>query len=157
MDKKFYLTKEGLEKLKKEYETLKALRLAKLKGETPKILHSEDLNAEYLAFKEDMNLLENRLAELEYILKNFILIKKPPKEKQNVINIGATVTLEDEEGSINEFMLVDTLEANPSEGKISVQSPVGKALLGKKIGDEVVITSPINVKYKIKKIRYEMS
>ena len=157
MEKKFYLTKEGLEKLKKEYETLKALRLSKLKGETPKILHSDDVSTEYLAFKEDIDLLENRIFELEYILKNFILIKKPPKEKQNIVNIGATVTLADEEGLINEFMLVGTLEANPSEGKISIDSPVGKALLGKKIGDEVLITSPIKVKYKIQKIRYEIS
>jgi transcription elongation factor GreA len=157
MDKKFYLTKKGLEKLKKEYETLKKIRLAKLKGETPKILHSEDVSSEYLAFKEDMNFLENRLLELEYILKNFVLIKKPPKEKQNIVDLGATVTLEDSEGSINEFMIVGTLEANPSEGKISNESPVGKALLGKKVGDEIVITSPINVKYKIKKIRYEIS
>jgi transcription elongation factor GreA len=157
MDKKFYLTKEGLEKLKKEYETLKALRLAKLKGETPKILHSEDVSAEYLAFKEDMNFLENRLFELEYVLKNFVLIKKPPKERQNIVDLGATVTLEDQDGFINEFMIVGTLEANPSEGKISNESPVGKALLGKKVGDEVVITSPISVKYKIKKIRYEIS
>jgi transcription elongation factor GreA len=157
MPKKFYLTKKGLEKLKKEYETLKILKLSKLKGESPKILHSEDVNPEYLAFKEDIGFLENRILELEYILKNFILIKKPPKEKQNIVDIGATVTLEDTDGSINEFMIVGTLEANPSEGKISIQSPVGKALLGKKIGDEVMITSPINVKYKIKKIRYEIS
>jgi transcription elongation factor GreA len=157
MEKKFYLTKEGLEKLKKEYETLKALRLAKLRGETPKILHSEDVSAEYLAFKEDMNFLENRILELEHILKNFILIKKPPKEKQNVVNLGATVTLEDSDGAINEFMIVGTLEANPSEGRISIESPVGKALLGKKVGDEVLITSPISVRYKIKKIRYEIS
>jgi transcription elongation factor GreA len=54
-------------------------------------------------------------------------------------------------------MLVSTLEANPSEGKISTESPVGKALLGKKIGDEIIITSPIRVKYKIKKIKYEIS
>jgi transcription elongation factor GreA len=157
MAKKFYLTKEGLEKLKKEYETLKALKLSKLKGESPKILHSEDVNPEYLAFKEDIGFLENRILELEYVLKNFILIKKPPKEKQNVANIGATVTLEDSDGAINEFMIVGTLEANPSEGKISIESPVGKALLGKKVGDEVVITSPIKVVYKIKKIKYELS
>jgi len=157
MDKKFYLTKEGLEKLKKEYQTLKNLRLAILKGESPKILHSDDITNEYLAFKEDMNLLESRLFELEYVLKNFILIRKPPKEQQDIVNIGATVTLEDSEGAINEFMIVDTLEANPSEGKISIESPVGKALLGKRVGEEIVITSPINVKYKIKKIRYEIS
>jgi transcription elongation factor GreA len=157
MAKKFYLTKEGLEKLKKEYETLKALKLSKLKGESPKILHSEDLNPEYLAFKEDIGFLESRIAELEYILKNFELIKIPPKERQNVVNLGATVTLEEKDGQINEFMIVGTLEANPNEGKISSESPVGKALLGKKVGDEVVIVSPIRVVYKIKKIKYQLS
>jgi transcription elongation factor GreA len=157
MDKKFYLTKEGLIKLKNEYETLKKLRLSKLKGESPRIFHSDDVSNEYLMFKEDLNLLESRIFELEYIFKNYFLIKKPPKEKQDIVDIGATVTLEDEDGEINEFMIVGTLEANPSEGKISTDSPVGKALLGKKVGDEITITSPINVKYKIKKIRYEIS
>lgn len=154
--KKFYLTKEGLEKLKKEYEALRVLRLSKLKGESPKIFHSEDINPEYLAFKEDIGFLEARIAELEYILKNFEIIKTPPKEEQNTVNLGANVTLEDKDGAINEFMIVGTLEANPSEGKISCESPVGKALLGKKVGDEIVITSPIKVTYKIKKIKYEL-
>lgn len=157
MEKKFFLTKEGLKKLKKEYETLRVLKLNKLKGESPKILHSEDINPEYLAFKEDIGFLETRINELEYILKNFELIKTPPKEKQNIVNLGATVTLEDKDGAINEFMIVGTLEANPAEGKISSDSPVGKALLGKKIGEEVVITSPIRVSYKIKKVRYQLS
>ena len=157
MNKKFYLTKEGLKKLKKEYETLKALKLKKIEGESPKIFHSEDINPEYLAFREDIGFLESRIAELEYILKNYEIIKAPPKEKQNVVNLGATVTLEDESGQINEFTLVGTLEANPFEGKISNESPVGKALLGKKVGDEVVITSPIRVVYKIKKIKYYLS
>lgn len=144
-----------MEKLKKEYETLKVLKLSKLKGESPKVLHSEDINPEYLAFKEDIGFLETRIAELEYILKNFEIIKTPPKGKQNVVHLGATVTLEDKDGAINEFMIVGTLEANPGEGKISSESPVGKALLGKKVGEEVIITSPIKVVYKIKKIRYQ--
>jgi transcription elongation factor GreA len=54
-------------------------------------------------------------------------------------------------------MIVGTLEANPSEGKISSQSPIGKVLLGHKVGDEVVITSPIKVFYKVKKIKYDLS
>jgi transcription elongation factor GreA len=120
-------------------------------------LESEDLNPEYLAFQEDLSFLENRSAELEEILKHVELIKAPPKEKQNTVYLGATVTLEDKSGLINEFMIVGTLEANPSEGKISSESPVGKAILGKKIGDEVVITSPIKVVYKIKKIKYQLS
>lgn len=158
MEKKFYLTKKGLERLKKEYEQLKELRMAKIRGkETPKILHSEDVNPEYLVFQEDLSFLESRIADLEYILKNVALIKPPPKEKRNAVSLGATVTLEEQDGSINEFTIVGTLEANPGEGKISSESPVGKALLGKKIGDEVLITSPIKVVYKIKKIRYHLS
>jgi len=154
MEEKFYLTKDGLEKLKKEYENLKALKVSKLKGETPKILHSDEVSAEYLVFKEDMDLLERRLIELEYILKNYILIKKPPKEKQNVIDLGATVVVE-VNGQEDEFTIVGTLEANPDVGKISNESPVGKALIGRKVGDEVVITSPVRTIYKIKKIIYK--
>jgi len=157
IERKFYLTKEGLERIKKEYKDLKNLKLSKTKGEIPKILESEDINPEYLAFQEDLSSLEARIADLEYILKNSALIKTPPKEKQNIINLGATVTLEETDGQINEFMVVGTLEANPSEGKISSESPVGKALLGRKIGEEVIITSPIVVRYKVKKIKYQLS
>jgi len=154
MPEKFYLTKEGLERLKKEYQELKKLRESKTRGEIPKILHSEDLNPEYFSLQEDLSFLEFRIAELETILKNTQLIKAPPKEKQSIVGLGAIVTLEESDGQINEFMIVGTLEANPNEGKISLESPVGKALLGKRVGDEVLITSPIRVVYKVKKIKY---
>lgn len=152
--KKFYLTKEGLERIKKEYKDLKSLRLNKIKGKKPEILHSQDINPEYFSFQEDLNRLEFRVAELEGILENVEIIKTPPKGKQDFVNLGAIVTLEEQDGRINEFMIVGTLEANPSEGKISSESPVGKTLLGHKIGDEIMITSPIKVIYKIKKIKY---
>jgi len=157
MAKKFFLTKEGLGKIKREYQDLKRIKLAKTKGESPRIWHSEDLDPEYLSFQEDLSFLEARITELEYIFKNADLIKIPPKEKQNVVDLGATVTLQESDGKINEFMIVGTLEANPSEGKISSESPVGKALLGRKIGEEVAITSPIKVFYKIKRIKYQLS
>ncbi|PIR71752.1 MAG: transcription elongation factor GreA [Candidatus Nealsonbacteria bacterium CG_4_10_14_0_2_um_filter_37_10] len=155
-EKKFYLTKEGLEKIKKEYRDLKNLKLSKTKGEVPKIWHSEDLNPEYLSFQEDLSFLETRLAELEYILKNAQLIKPPLKEKQKVINLGARVLVE-VDGQNDEFTIVGTLEANPAIGKISNESPVGRALLGHKVGDAVVISSPIQTVYKIKKIKYQIS
>lgn len=153
-ERKFYLTKEGLKRIKKEYQDLKNLRLAKSKGEIPQIFQSQDINPEYLIYQEDLDFLEKRIAELKYILKNSELIKTPPKEKRNIVNLGATVTLEETDGSINEFMIVGTLEANPSKGKISSESPIGKALLGRKIGEEVRIISPVKVVYKIKKIQY---
>lgn len=152
-EKKFYLTIEGLKRIKKEYEELKNLRLEKIKGERPQILHSQDLNPEYFSFQEDLDRLDFRLAELKSILENVEIIKAPPKREQDIVHLGATVTLQDD-NQINEFMIVGSLEANPSEGKISAESPVGKALLGRKKGDDVIITSPIKVIYKIKKIRY---
>lgn len=153
---KFYLTKEGLERFKKELEALKKIKALKTKGEIPDILHSEEINPEYLAFQEDISFLERRLTELENILKNAEIIKVPPKEEQDKIYLGATVEVE-VDGRLDEFMLVGSLEANPSIGKISNQSPVGKALIGKKVGETVLISSPIKIAYKIKKIKYEIS
>lgn len=153
MAQKFYLTKQGLEKLKKEYQALKKLRFSKINGEIPKILHSEDVNPEYLSFREDLSLLEKRLGELENILKNFELIKPAAKSKQKAIDLGAKVTL-DVDGQTDEFEIVGTLEANPLLGKISNESPVGQALLGHQIGDEIDVSSPIRIVYKIKKIEY---
>lgn len=157
MAQKIYLTKEGLSKIEKEYQTLKKFRLAKIKGESPRILHSEDVDPEYLAFREDLGFLESRITDLEYVLKNTEIIKSPSKEELGIVNLGATVTLEEPDGQTNEFMIVGTLEANPSEGKISSESPIGKALLGHKIGDKIAITSPVKVIYKIKKIKYLLS
>lgn len=150
----FYLTKEGLERIKKEYKDLKNLRLAKTKGdEVPKILESEDVNPEYLSFQEDLNFLETRLVELDNILKNAILIKPPGKEKQNIIDMGARVTVQVNDQT-TEFTIVGSLEADPALGKISNESPVGRALLGHRVGDEILLSSPIEAIYKIKKIRY---
>ncbi|MFH1036685.1 MAG: GreA/GreB family elongation factor [Patescibacteria group bacterium] len=150
-EKKFYLTKEGLEKIEKEYNNLKEVKLAKTTGEVPKILHSEDLSQEYLSFQEDMSYLETRLAELEYILKNTELIKSSSKK---FVDLGATVLVEVDGRQCDEFTLVGSLEADPSLGKISNESPVGKALLGHKIGESISVSSPIKTIYKIKKIKY---
>lgn len=153
-EKKFYLTKEGLAKTKKEYDDLRAVKFSKTKGESPKILQSEDLNPEYLSFQEDMGFLESRISELGYIIKNAELIKTPPKEKRNAIDLGARVLVE-VEGQNDEFEIVGTLEANPALGRISNESPVGRALLGHHAGEEVLVSSPIETTYKVKKIKYQ--
>lgn len=147
-EKIFYLTKEGLTRIQKEYQELVAFRVAQA--------HSEDLRPEYAAFREDAKFLEVRLAELKSILKNVSLIEVPPKNKQNIVNLGATV-LVSVDSQDDEFTLVGHLEANPSLGRISNESPVGKALLGHKPGDRVVISSPVKTIYKIKKINYGKS
>ena len=153
VEKKFYLTAEGLKKIKKEYKVLKNLMIAKTKGEVPKIWESEDLNPEYLSFREDLNFIEIRMAEVENILKNAKLIRSSPKKGAKVVDLGTTVSVE-VEGNTDEFKIVGTLEANPVLGRISNESPVGGALLSHKVGDEVVVSSPIKTIYKIKKIKY---
>ena len=152
-EQKFYLTEEGLEELQKEYEDLKKIRRAKIKGQAPSILESEDVNPEYLSYKEDIELLENRLAELENDLRNCQIIKKPKGKNLKLVDLGATIEIETGHDK-KEFTLVGTFEANPESGKISNESPVGRALLGHKEGDEVEISAPIKKRYKIKKIRY---
>lgn len=152
---KIYLTKEGAEKMKKQYEELWEIRKAKSADDIPQFLQSEEINPEYLSFQEDLNILENKIAELKYILKNFQLIKPPLKEKREVVDLGALVWLEGRNNQIDKFRLVGHLEANPSEGEISNESPLGQALLGHKTGDEVVVPSVVKTKYRIKKIEYK--
>jgi len=153
---KFYLTIKGLAVLKKEYKILRELRINKTKKEAPKILESEDLNPEYLAFREDLSSLESRLVELENIFKNVELIKTPLFKNRNIIDLGATVKVK-VDGQEDEFTIVGTLEANPALGKISNESPVGSALIGHREGDEVIVSSPTKTIYRIKEIKYQKS
>jgi len=153
-DKIFYLTKDGLKKLETEFQKLKELRRIKLGKEAPAAFFSEELNAEFVSFRDDMDFLDVKLEEFEYILKNYEIIKSPPKEERDRIGLGAAVAIE-VAGKKDEFIMVGTLEANPTLGKISNESPVGKVLFGLKSGDKAVISSPIKLVYKIKKVSYK--
>jgi transcription elongation factor GreA len=144
-----------LKKIKKEYQKLLRLRKLKSKGESPSVFHSEELNTEFISYKEDLDFLEAKIVELDHILKNFEIIKPPPKRERDKVHLGAHVAVE-VDGQTDEFIIVGTLEANPAIGKISNESPVGKALLGHKVGDEVLISSPVKKVYKIKKIKYKI-
>jgi transcription elongation factor GreA len=153
MQQKYYLTRQGLEKIKKELKKLKKQRKVLLEGPGPRAFRFGEVEADYIAFRENLGRLEARISELEEILENYELIKIPPKKEQDKVHLGALVTVEVDDQE-DEFFIVGTLEADPAIGKISNECPVGKALMGKKVGDEVVITSPIKIVYKIKKIRY---
>ncbi len=155
--KVFYVTKEKLQELKKEYDELLILERNKTVGqEAPKVFESEDINPEFVSYQEDMDALRLRIDELNTIIEKHELIKNPAKEHRGAVNVGATVLI-DVNGKKDEFTIVGTLEANPDASKISNESPVGMALLGHKVGDEVVVPSPIDKKYKIKDIKYEIS
>jgi transcription elongation factor GreA len=154
-DKIFYITKIKLKELQKEYQELVDLDHKKsLNSEAPRILESEDLNPEFVSFQEDIGFLRSRIDELKSIIDHHELIKKPSRDKQGVIGLGAKVKI-DIDGQKDEFVIIGTLEANPALGRISNESPVGKALLGHKIGDAVVVSSPMKIVYKIRNIKYE--
>lgn len=153
-EEKFYLTPKGLEKVKKEYDTLKMIKKIRVNGESFGAFDMENLSSEFASLGEDMDLLNTKLAELEDILNNVKLIKISSIKDKNIVNLGATVEME--AGSHrNRFTLVGTLEADPMAGKISDKSPIGQAILGHKIGDNVVIPFPNKKIYKIRKIKYD--
>lgn len=153
-DEKFYLTKEGLKKLEKEYKELKKLRGNKSKKGVPAVLHSEELNTEFVSYKEDIEFLESRIEELEHILKNYKFIKKPNRKERDKVYLGAKLKVE-LDGELDEFIIVGTLEADPFQKKISDRSPIGKALLEHKVGDTVVAKAEmVNHICKILEIRY---
>ncbi len=147
---KIYFTKQGLKEIEKERQTLLALKKEKRDGKHPEILHSEEVNPEYLAYIEDADLLDVKLTDLDYIIKHAEIIKPPSKNNQDTVFLGAKVLLDSGKDQ-NEFELVNTFEADPVKGKVSVKSPIGKALLGHKKGEEVVLADKKN---KIKKISY---
>jgi len=150
-EKIFYITKEKFEEVKKEYKDLLVLEVKKAKGDIPKVFESEDINPEYVNFQEDLSFLRSRIAELESVIKNHEIIKKP--ENADVVGLGSKVTV-DVDGEKDEFVIMGTLEANPSLGKISNESPVGRALVGHKVGEQIVVSSPIKTTYTIKRIKY---
>jgi len=134
----YYLTKIGAKKIQQEYEKLLDLRNKKVRGEdVPMLLHSEEVNPDYLLFQEDMELLEGKIVEYKAILENLEVITFPAVKERSIVQLGAVVTI-DFDGEIDEFMIVGTLEADPVEKKISNESPIGQALLGSKVGDQVV-------------------
>ncbi len=151
MTKKYYLTEEGLDKIEKELEELRQKRKEKTKGDIPDVLQSEDLNPEYLDFRQKIEFLEKRIAKLKEVVKNTQIIEVP--ENKDKVQLGAKVTIE-ADGQEDEFMIVGSLEADPADGKISGESLVGKKLLGQEVGDEVKVASKVETIYKIKKIDY---
>lgn len=155
MIKTFYLTKEGLDKLKREYEDLRALQRNEILQSAPSMLEGDALNPDYSFYKENLEELEKRLEELETILKNYKMIRKPSKTEQDKVSLGAKVVLKSGPSGQEEYKIVGTLEADPFKGLISNESPLGMSFIGKKVGESFSFNG--NGNYKIIKIQYEES
>ncbi len=147
MKKLYRLTQEGVEELKIELNSLIAKRVEIAEAiKTARELGDLAENAEYQAARVEQDRNETRISEIEGILQNVEIIKKPRGDSK--VQLGSKVKLKN--GSSQEFQVVGTVEADPLSGKISDESPIGSALLGKKVGDFVEIkTSNEVARYKI--------
>ena len=143
--KKILITKEGLNKLQSELEHLLSVRRQEIASKIKRAreMGGTENNAEYEDAKNDQAFVEGRILMLENIVKNATVIESPTSP--GVVEVGDKVLIQNQDGKIEQFIIVGSAEANPVEGKISNESPVGKSLLGKKIGDEVEVTTPAGV------------
>lgn len=140
MVKKFHLTKEGVVEFEKELAVLQQKRLETAEAiKTAREMGDLSENAEYQSARQDQERIEGRIEEIKHILANVQLIAAP---KSKSVGLGSTVTLKDTKGKELVLQVVGTIEADPLAQKISDESPIGQALLGKKQGEEVEITRP---------------
>jgi transcription elongation factor GreA len=136
------LTKDGLRQLEVELDQLVQVRRAEI---AERIRHARDFgdiseNAEYTEAKNEQSLVEGRIQTLEVMIRNAVMIEDEPREA-GVATVGAQVTVSDEDGD-ETYAIVGAAEADPLKGRISNESPLGRALLGHRAGDEVEWTLP---------------
>ena len=152
MDKKNILTYEGLQKLENELQDLKVVKRKEVAGKIKEAREQGDLseNAEYDAAKDEQRDIENRIEQIEKILKNAEVVVEEEVDLET-INICCPIRIQDMEfGDEFTYKLVGSTEANSLKGKISNESPVGKALIGKKVGDTVAVETQAGViEYKV--------
>jgi transcription elongation factor GreA len=149
-----YLTAEGAARMRIELEQMKGPERQSIARRLRDAIQMGDLseNADYHKAKEDQGFLEGRIQELEYLLKNVVIIDELPVQ-HDTVDIGARVTIQEDGFDPETYFLVGAKEADPSNGRISNESPIGKALLGKKVGEEAVAAAPNGtIRFKILKI-----
>lgn len=147
-DQKVMITREGLEGLKKEHDELVNKKRPELVARLAVARGQGDLaeNSEYTAARQDLTFMDGRIAELEKLIHEAKVVGSHSKSK---VDVGCKVTLH-VKGKKEIFFIVGEWEADPSQKKISHSSPLGKALLGKKIGEQVEVEAPVGkIVYKI--------
>ena len=152
MTQKTYLTPEGEAKLKAELAELTGIRREELSQRLRSAIQMGDLseNADYHKAKEDQAFLEGRIQEIEAVLRSAVIIEKT---NGDTVNVGSHVTVQEDNYDPEKYYLVGAKEADPRNGKISNESPIGQALMGHKAGEVVEAETPGGkVKFKILKV-----
>ena len=140
-----FLTPEGLKKLEEELEYFRTVRRQEVAQRLRAVLEEQDIleNAEYEDAKNEQAFVEGRILTLEDILRNVAIIEEGgPTDR---VGIGSRVTVAEDDGEPETYHIVGSVEADPKRGRVSNQSPLGKALLGHRVGDEVIVNIPDGV------------
>jgi transcription elongation factor GreA len=137
-----YLTSEGAAKLRAELEQLRGPKRAEMAERLRRAVRQGDLseNADYIMAKEEQAFLEGRIQELELLLREAVVVG--PSPASDTVQIGSTVVVVEDGGEPETFTVVGVKEAKPSEGRISHESPIGQALLGKRQGEAAEAATP---------------
>ena len=150
-------THVGLKKLEEELDHLKTVRRQEIadKIQEAKESRSAVISPEYEEAKNEQGFVEGRILDIERMIKNAVIIHhEEVKKKGGLVELGSKVMVKPEDGNKEHYTIVGSAEANPSEGKISNESPMGKALLNKKVGDVIEFEAPAGkLKLKIVEIR----
>ncbi|WP_322509612.1 transcription elongation factor GreA [Anaerolinea sp.] len=138
-----YLTADGLRRLQEELEYLRGPAREELSRRLRFAIQQGDLseNADYIQAKEEQGFLEGRILELTQILNNYVLIEENNNHK-DVVNLGAKVTIQEEGFEPETYQVVGPKEADPKKNRISHESPIGKALIGRGVGEVVTAETP---------------
>jgi len=142
-DKVVYLTGEGKQRFAQELRELMTVKRHEVEERIRRAKEFSDTvdNAEYDEAKTEQSFVEGRIQELERLLASAKVIEEPPT-KADYVRMGAHVKVVDTEGAEETYYLVGSHEADPRHGQISNESPIGRALIGKRVGDEVTVVAP---------------
>jgi transcription elongation factor GreA len=139
-----FLTKEGFEKLQDELDYLRTVKRQEVADRLHEAMEGGELieNAEYEAAKNEQAFVEGRIQELEILLATARVIEDNKKIRADTIQVGSTVTIQEAGYEEETYTIVGAAEANPRDGKISNESPIGKAILNHRAGEEVQVETP---------------
>jgi transcription elongation factor GreA len=139
-----FLTKEGFQKLQDELDYLRTAKRQEVADRLHEAMEGGELieNAEYEAAKNEQAFVEGRIQELEILLATARVIEDDKRRKIDAVQVGSTVTIQEDGLEEETYTIVGAAEANPREGKISNESPMGRAILSHRLGDEVQVETP---------------
>lgn len=148
-----YLTEEGARRLRDELDYLKGPARDQLAQRLRSAIQQGDLseNADYISAKEEQGFLEGRILELDSVLRNVVILSEDGHHDE--VNVGSHVTIQEDDFDPETYYLVGPKEADPRKGRISHESPIGRALLGHRVGDNITAETPAGtLKLKVIKI-----